>query len=157
MLDAIPARQKLLLLDACHSGEIDKPEVEQVEKDVVLKKNVKFRAFNTQLSSKSIGMKSSFELMKTFFVDLRRGTGATVISSASGVELAWEGDRWNNSVFTYCLLSGLQERKADLNKDGKIMVSELQAFLATAVVKETEGHQQPTMRVENISNDWRVW
>lgn len=164
LLDGIPARQKLFLMDACHSGEIDKEEVELIEKQTAKKDNLFSRSFGKVPQPKNLGLVNSFELMKQLFVDLRRGTGATVISSASGVEFAWEGKQWKNSVFTYCLLSGLTEnkenstiKKADLNEDGQIMVSELQQYLATEVAKLTKGHQQPTMRVENISNDWQVW
>lgn len=156
LLDGIPARNKLFLMDACHSGEIDKEGVELVNTNQPQKENIKFRSFGKSPKPK-LGLNNSFELMRELFVDLRRGTGATVISSASGVEFAWEGDQWNNSVFTYTLLSGLKEQKADLNKDGQIMVSELQEYLATEVPKLTNNHQRPTMRLENISNDWRVW
>lgn len=158
LLDNIPARNKLFLMDACHSGEIDKATVEVIKKDNTRKKEVKFkRAFNQEVTYQKLGLENSFELMKQLFVDLRRSTGTTVISSASGVEFAWEGEEWQNSVFTYCLLSGLKENKADKNQDGQIMVSELQQYLAKEVAKLTNNHQQPTMRVENISNNWQVW
>lgn len=164
LLDGIPARQKLFLIDACHSGEIDKDETKLVEQEMNKSQDIIFRSFGKTPKVKNLGLENSFELMKQLFVDLRRGTGATVISSAAGGEFARESKKWNNSVFTYCLLSGLTEnkenstsKKADLNEDGQIMVSELQQYLAAEVPKLTKGHQQPTMRVENISNDWRVW
>lgn len=164
LLDEIPARKKLLLIDACHSGEIDKEETILVQNDIRLQNLVVFRSLNSTPQPKNIGLANSFELMKQLFVDLRRGTGATVISSAGGGEFARESEKWNNSVFTYCLLSGLTEdklekttRKADLNGDRQITISELQQYLAVEVLKETKGHQRPTMRIENISNDWKVW
>ena len=158
LLDEIPARYKLFLMDACHSGEIDKDNISLENKlDSPLKEQVKFRSTGNRPVHKQVGLYNSFELMKELFVDLRRGTGASIISSASGVEFAWEGDQWKNSVFTYALLSGLKEKKADLNNDGAIMISELQKYLAMQVSKLTNNQQQPTMRIENISNDWRVW
>lgn len=158
LLDGIPARQKLMLMDACHSGEIDKESVELIKAKNTTAGKVIFRSFADKVPTyKQLGLENSFELMKQLFVDLRRGTGATVISSASGVEFAMEGAKWQNGVFTYALLDGLENKTADLNKDGKIMVSELQRYLAKTVPELTNNHQRPTMRVENITNDWRVW
>jgi hypothetical protein len=68
-----------------------------------------------------------------------------------------EGAEWKNGVFTYCLLSGLKNKKADLNQDGKVMLSELQKYLKEQVPKVTNGRQQPTSRVENLSVDFRIW
>ena len=44
-----------------------------------------------------------------------------------------EGKEWQNGVFTYGLLNGLYNRDADLNKDGKIMLSELNQYLIRKV------------------------
>jgi hypothetical protein len=118
---------------------------------------VKFRSVGTHLAPKRLGLENSFDLMKELFVDLRRGTGATVIASAGGMEFAVEGENWQNSVFTYALLAGLKNGKADLDKNGAVMVSELQQYLAKEVSNLTNNQQRPTFRLENISNDWRVW
>jgi hypothetical protein len=88
---------------------------------------------------------------------LRRGSGTSVISSAGGAEYAMEGTMWRNGVFTYCFLSGLKNMKADLNKDGKIMLSELQTYLQKEVVTLTKGKQTPTSRAENLYNDIQIW
>lgn len=37
------------------------------------------------------------------------------------------------------------------------LVSELQTYLSRRVPELTNGQQQPTSRLENIANDWRVW
>jgi WD40 repeat protein len=157
LLDGIPARQKLLLLDACHAGEIDKEEVTLVKTQNTSDGAVKFRAFGNHPMPRRLGLENAFELMKTMFIDLRRGAGATVIASAGGAEYAMEGETWNNSVFMYSLLSGLQSKKADVNRDGAITVSELQTYLGAEVEKRTEGRQKPTFRTENVTNDWRLW
>ena len=91
------------------------------------------------------------------FADLRRGTGAVVISSASGNEFALEGKQWNNGVFTYALLSGLKNEKADRNHDGTITIGELQAYVIEAVRKLTAGGQNPTVRRENLDYDFAVY
>ncbi len=156
LLDGIPARQKMLLVDACHSGEVDKDEYKILTENAE-KGELKFRGFQSRGDDVRIGLQNSFELMRELFTDLRKGTGATVLSSAGGGEFAYEGKDWNNGVFTYCFLSGLKDKKADLNKDGKVMLSELQEYLGNAVSELTGGLQTPTSRIENITNDWRVW
>lgn len=72
-------------------------------------------------------------------------------------EYALESADWNNGVFTYALLSGLKEMKADANKDGKIMLSEIRDYVFKSVSALTNGRQHPTSRIENLENDFRVW
>ncbi|MEO1654420.1 MAG: hypothetical protein AAFU64_12815, partial [Bacteroidota bacterium] len=106
---------------------------------------------------KQVGLKSSFEIMKEIFADLRKGTGSTVISSAGGLEYALEGDVWKNGVFTYSVLTGLKNKKADLDNDGKVLLSELKKYLQREVPRLTDGRQKPTSRIENITNDFQIW
>jgi uncharacterized caspase-like protein len=91
------------------------------------------------------------------FADLRRGTGAVVISSASGNEYALEGEQWSNGVFTYALLNGLKNAQADVNQDQTVTVSELQAYVIDEVRKLTAGGQNPTVRRENLDYDFVVY
>lgn len=93
----------------------------------------------------------------TLFTDLRKGTGATVISSSGGMKFAMEGDDWNNGLFTYCLINGIKSKEADLNKDGEIWLSELKQYVSEQVTKLSNGKQQPTSRIENQMLDYRVW
>jgi WD40 repeat protein len=155
ILDSIPARRKVLFLDACHSGEVDKEDMVLAKTSSVETGDIQFRSFPGS-GVKRIGLENSFEMMKQLFSDLRKGNGTTVISSAGGAEYALEGDEWKNGVFTYCLLSGLKENKADLNKDGTIMLSEIQNYLMLQVTDMTKGKQRPTSRLENKLNDWKV-
>ncbi len=91
------------------------------------------------------------------FANLRRGTGAVVISSASGNEYALEGEQWSNGVFTYALLNGLKNARADVNQDRTITVSELQAYVIDEVRRLTAGGQNPTVRRENLDYDFIVY
>lgn len=157
LLDGIPARNRLMLVDACFSGEIDKETARQIQMENTTTGPVITRSSNIGLTSGNTVSERAFNLMHEWFVDLRAGTGATILSSASGLQTAAEGEQWQNGVFTWCLLNGLRDRKADKNKDGAVMVSELQEYLAEEVPKQTQGRQQPTFRVENMVNDWRIW
>lgn len=157
LLDGIPARQKLLLIDACHSGEVDKDNI-RLSEEAVIEGEVTFRSFGGRnLVEKQVGLANSFDLMKRLYADLRRGTGATVISATSGAAYAIEGGGYNNGIFTYSLLQGLTGKKADLNQDGQISVSELEDYVSSRVPVLTGGAQQPTSRIVNLSNDWRIW
>ena len=94
--------------------------------------------------------------MKGLFADLRRGTGAVVISSAGGAEYAFESPEWNNGVFTYSVLRGLKDRRADASKDGVVAVSELQQHVADEVRALTQGKQNPTARSVNLAYDFAM-
>ncbi len=158
LLDGIPARKKLMLMDACHSGEVDKEESVLIANNDVNQGKVKSRAFKRKVVKKSsLGLQNSFELMQQLFADLNKGTGAMVISSASGAEYAYESPEWNNGVFTYTLLEGMKTKNADSNKDGHIAVSELRDYVIEKVQKLTEGKQHPTSRKENLEFDFRLW
>lgn len=157
LLDGIPARKKIMLLDACHSGEVDKEAVgQQTASANSTTGNVNFRGFNSSTNN-SMGLQNSFKMMQELFADLRRGTGAVVISSASGAEYAFESPEWNNGVFTYSLLEGLKSGKCDENKDGEIRISELRNYVMNKVVDLTNGAQHPTARNENLEFDFNIW
>ena len=158
LLDGLKALKKLLFMDTCHSGEVDKDDVEKSKKQETVVEDVTFRAAGVGIRTKTIeGEANTSELVKELFTDLRRGTGATIISSAGGVEYAMESDQWKNGLFTYCLLHGITDKTADLNQDGTIMLSELQEYIQNEVSKLSNGKQKPTSRLENISLDYPIW
>lgn len=159
LFDKIPARKKVIIIDACHSGEVDKDE-EFTDTDLEVNENVVLREIQSATAletSTKITTQSSFELMKMMFADIRRGTGSTVISSAGGGEYAYETEENKNGIFTYVLINGIISKKADLNKDGDIMISELRDYVSNTVSKITKGHQNPTSRRENLEFDFKIW
>ena len=161
LLDGIPARKKLLLMDACHSGEYDKDTTPLTpdQQENLQKKGVSFKGFakGNDENAPQLGLQNSFEMMQQLFADLRRGSGATVITSSSGVQVSFEDKDWQNGAFTYTFLNGLKSMQADANGDGEVTASEIQAFVAEYVPRLTEGLQVPTFRRENLEYDFRVW
>ena len=157
LLDNIAARKKVVLIDACHSGEVDKESAIEWTKTEEVKGDLVFRAVGDKTIHGKTGLENSFELMKYLFTDLRKSSGATIISAAGGFEVASESKELKNGLFTLCLLEGLKNRKADVDKDGKIMLSELKDYMYKAVPALTKGMQQPTFRSENIRGDFRIW
>ncbi len=155
LLDGIAPQQKVLMIDACHSGEIDKEEVVLTATNDQDTENIQFRAIGVGLKRK-LNVKNTFELTNLLFSDLRKGTGATVVSSAGGMEFAIEGDEWKNGLFTYCLLKGLGTQQADLNGDKEIWFSELKTYVSSQVEELSGGHQKPNSRIENKRVDFRL-
>lgn len=157
LLNGIPARKKILIIDACHSGEIDKEEMETLASSTIENQEIKFRGFPVGEESAHYGLSNVFELMKELFIDLRRGTGAIIISSSGGGEFAYESPRWNNGVFTYAFAEGLKSGNADTNNDGIILVSEIREYVFDRVKLLTTNFQHPTSRRDNLEFDFRVW
>ena len=156
ILENTKSRKKLMFIDACHSGEIDKNEVVKtfVTDEEENKGDLIFRGAGATIEN--LDEINSFELSKALFADMRLSNGATVISSSGGAEYAIEGDEWNNGVFTYILLQGLVNRNADKNKDKRVTISELQQYVQEGVSIKTAGRQTPTSRVENLNYDFII-
>ena len=154
LLDQTKSRKKVMFVDACHSGEIDKEEVIKTEVIASEQGDIKFRSVGVSIKNKD--EINSFDLAKSLFADMRLNNGTTVVSSAGGSEYAIESENWRNGAFTYCMLFGLSSKKADLNGNKMILLSELQEYLLFEVNKLTNGQQTPTSRVENLNNDFRL-
>jgi WD40 repeat protein len=150
LLDSIPARKKLMLIDACHSGEVDKEEVMVMlgkADSIGLSKGSKLLDID---SSRHLGLNNSFELMQSLFVNVAKNTGTIIISAAAGNQFALESGRWNNGVFTYCILEAMQNYQT-------MKVNELKKKVSERVQQLTNGLQKPTYRNETIDVDWSIW
>ncbi len=148
LLDSIPARKKLLLIDACHSGEVDKEDLVTLNKTSdSLIKGLKPVAYK---KDGQLGLKNSFELMQSLFVNVGKSTGATIISAAAGTQFALERNDLKNGVFTYSILEAM-------NKYPIMKISELKKIVGERVEQLTKGLQKPTSRNETIAVDWQIW
>jgi WD40 repeat protein len=166
ILDGIPARRKLFMMDACHSGEMDKEEFTSDENNYQAKKeDVVFRGMlkeyrpkgdYSKTMSSGLNLDQSFELMQEMFAGLDQGTGTNVISAASGKGFALESPSWNNGVFTFSILNGLKKMAADFNNDKSVSVSELRRYAINRVQLLTGGRQKPTSRRETLTFDWNI-
>lgn len=147
LLDSIPARKKLLLIDACHSGEVDKEELLAFK--TTLPQGTRGQALEYDYAP-VLGTKNSFDLMQDLFANVNRGTGATVISASGGTQFAYEGSGTPNGVFTYSMLELLREKE-------QVTVGELKTRVSERVEELTGGLQKPTSRNETLEYDWIVW
>lgn len=159
LLDGIPARKRLFLIDACHSGEVDKEEVRAITAAVGGSLTLGTRggrAVNIASRNEQLGSINTFELMKEMFADAS-GSGSSVLAASAGTSFALESDEWRNGIFTYALLHGLRDKAADQNGDGSITVNELNAYVSTEVYRRTRGLQKPAARRLDPLFDWTIW
>lgn len=150
LLDSIPARKKLMLIDACHSGEVDKEEGIAMRKMADSLGLTKGLIINGSATNKQqLGLMNSFELMQSLFVNVGKSTGATIISAAAGNQFALERGDLKNGVFTYSLLEAMDKNKS-------IKISQLKKIVGKRVEQLTKGMQKPTSRNETIAVDWSL-
>lgn len=165
VIDSIPARKKLLLLDACHSGEVDKEDIKSEYKQPLIPKSTdaalplaKAQQKNKKsggepeenLAMSGIGLRGSFELMQSLFVNVGKNTGATIFTAAAGKQVAYESDGLQHSIFTYYIIDALRNYKT-------LTVSKLKEIVAAKVATESKKSQIPTSRSETIAVDWVLW
>lgn len=109
-LPHLSAKYLHLIVDACHAESIVRP-----------------RDLNLSLSAVTADDRAQYQARWT----LARfpQVGALIASTASAQAQEW--DRYRQGVFTHEILSGLRGA-ADVNGDGRVEYSELEAFLAAA-------------------------
>jgi WD40 repeat protein len=172
LLTDVPAQEKIMFIDACHSGALDKEELLSIEKNK--KKNIEMNTTKkpgvTGIASRStitiknkakkVNANTSFELMQNTFSDLGSSNGAIIVSAAGGMEYAFESAEWNNGVFTYCIRQGLFSKYADKywdgNKNEQVSVEELIAYVNKQVAYLTKDKQKPNARKENLDFNWII-
>lgn len=148
ILLACPARNKLLMIDACHSGELDKEEYSNSNSTHVNVVSYSGSKGSIATSSKT-STESSFELMRQLFNDVSEKSGIKVISAAAGNSYALESEQWKNGVFTYSLLNILE-------KNETISISKLSKEVADSVIKLTNSKQKPTNRGNTVEFDFSL-
>ncbi len=119
-LDALPGRQTLLFLDACHAGAI---------------------------SGKARRGADDINAVISDFASAEHGV--TVFAASTGRQSSQESASWNNGAFTKAVVEGLglpgAKAKADLVGTGTITTSQLDAYVANRVKALTLGEQSPVM------------
>ena len=176
MLDGLEARQRLVLMDTCHAGDVDRgdsvneqtptksgasPDLEVThlvngstgDVPVVIRKAFPIPRGARGRVGLRLGVTQSFALMQTLFVDLRTTSGSDVIGASAGEELAVNQRVGSNGLFTFAVLEGLGG-KAARDKGGMITVSSLEDYVAERVSDMSDGQQHPVFRHENLAYDF---
>ncbi|MEM6265690.1 MAG: caspase family protein [Bacteroidota bacterium] len=115
-INGVPCK-KLILLDACHSGQSGFDMLEFA-------------------SAKAVNVD---EVVREL---VEKEPGLTVMTSSSGREYSYENAVWGHGAFTKAILEGLGGI-ADYNKDRIIRLSELDLFVTERVRALTRGLQHP--------------
>ena len=162
LLDSIPARKKLLLLDACNSGENDMsiPTIKNSEKVYLALEDKTNNIKRGEVIPQDEDYISPFQKMTSLFVNVRNKTGSTIISAAGGVESALEGISVEegkkfikNGAFTYSVLEYFNEFNSSPEK---LSVNQLKRYVERRVEQITKGKQKPTSRQETMEIDWQL-
>ncbi|MCI5058876.1 MAG: caspase family protein [Flavobacteriales bacterium] len=150
LLRSTQSRNKLLILDACHAGELD-PDLYDFEEGLATDRS---KSTNASLKPK-LGILNSFNFMNAAFSDIDNSTGANVIAASGGEQLAFEHDELENGLFTSAFLEGL--RQSDEDGDGLIRLSELLEYTRNRVYSLSAGKQLPNARLENNELDYVIY
>ncbi|GAB4092598.1 caspase family protein [Flaviaesturariibacter terrae] len=157
LLTGIPARRRLLLIDACNSGNVDReaapataaaPGVQEQHSLAPGSRGV--------LLPRPQGM-SNAQVFSRLFSMSSGQSGAEIIAATAGNAYAYESEQWQNGVFTYSILQALRQAGSlDRNFDEGLSVRELKQFVYPLVQQLTGGRQQPLARFENAGYDWNL-
>jgi WD40 repeat protein len=152
------SRRRLLLVDACHSGELDASEVasDRPPGSAVPVATVAATSARGTKVNKDQGTANAFELLRSLFADLRDNTGTEILSASGGTESAYESDTVANGFFTRAVLEGLKDTAADSDGDGHVSIEELIDFVSTRVSELSGGKQTPTRRQHNLDQSFVI-
>jgi hypothetical protein len=160
LLDSVKARQRLLLLDTCQSGDIyvDPAEAAKFAKkpqpvgpSPAVSVQVATAVPGTLMRGRpgmSLTEEGAASLAREMFADLSRGTGADVIAAAGGQENAGEAN--GKGLFTRSLLEVLRGRRGT----ERLPISDLRRAVTETVNKRTNGRQNPVVRAEPLDFDF---
>lgn len=144
-----PARNRLLILDTCHSGLMSEESEEKLA-------TVQQKLLPGIRTSMKRGMKVSnnreplTSAQKKRYIEEMFSPGSNdlelnLISAADGAGYALESEQWKNGVCAASIMHILSNAKEyDDNKNGKLSVYELQSAICSTVAQWTGGLQTPS-------------
>jgi hypothetical protein len=168
LLAGLPSLKKSLLIDTCHAGELDEEEKTLLASaggaaaplptgNGIAMRSIGTRGMNVKAIEGARGASEWYDRLQGLFVDLRRGSGSTILSSSAGAEYALESSEQQNGLFTYAVLEALDGKKdADTNKDGSVQMSELGEYVKKRVSDLTNNKQTPNTRRVNLEGDFTL-
>ncbi len=164
LLAEIPCLRKSLLIDTCHAGELDEDEKIALvaaqsapSGQQIAMHPVGARGMNVKAIEGARGRSEWHDRLQGLFVDLRRGSGSTILSSSAGAEYALESSEQRNGLFTYAVLEALDGKEGvDADKDGAVTMTELAEYVKSRVATLTNNKQSPNVRRVNLESDFTL-
>ena len=155
LLNDVRARRKLMLVDTCASGEVTPAVLNQVKR-FAEQKGLSSRASSALLIKQKYQKPRPYLFMRDRYIynDLNRRNGAVIFTSAEGGEIAFEHPTIKNGFFTAAIIDALSSKKADLNRDGKISMTELENVVRYTVSLQTNRLQNPIIERDNIYQEF---
>lgn len=160
LFTGIPARKRLLILDACHSGNAATLAMVKrfgsVQRSASESEGLTARgAVDDEVAaSSSISERNYSEMVSRQLSTDNSGQGVQIIAATSGGGVAFESDQWENGAFTHYFIDGMNYYHADQNGDGMMLMSELVNYVVEKVKAVTNGKQVPEARQVSWERDW---
>ncbi len=155
LVQDVAPRDKLLLIDACNSGERDPALASSADGVTAGARGIHTRAVRAlTLDARRLGGPGGprdFDRNRYIYNDLLRRSGAIVFSSSLGTEYSYETDELHNGVFTSAIVRALTSDEADTNHDGIVSIEELRQHVSQQAAQLTGGAQHPTIDHDNTT------
>lgn len=154
ILDGIRPLKRYVLIDACHSGGIDKEEfIADNTQSVssVAPGGLRFRSAGGIKERSKTGALLR-RISGDMFSELTTEAGATIIASSDGEQVSMEGDKWGNGLFTHLIKEGLSADgangglKALVGSASELTFEALGRWVAAEASRISDNRQTPVMR-----------
>lgn len=157
-----PAKNKLLLLDSCHSGTTLDISGPNSNSKVVIPSNNKRGSGATAVNQKPTYKVS--EVISSLFDNFLSTSGVTILSASSGSDVAYEYKNVGNGAFTASFTELLKEKlKSGITLEAEdftrpiVLNKDFITEFFKRVMITTENKQVPDIREINDKSEIKIW
>ncbi|MFH2001937.1 MAG: ankyrin repeat domain-containing protein [Planctomycetota bacterium] len=157
ILQGVPMRNKLFLMDTCESGEIGDDAQERFfaaagSRGLAARTARGLSGTKQKKQGQAQTPKRSYLLDTDRYIynDLIRRSGAIVFSSSRGGEFSYENDEFQNGLFTEEIMKALVSGEGDMDNNGQVSIDELRNYVMQAVPELCGNLQHPTVDRDNL-------
>lgn len=156
-IDALSSKNKVLFLDACHSGLVDRSRVLPTVVKSSSNSSLTMQGARSNIKNNGgINFKEQdvFLFMQKNFAALSQDNTVNILAAALGNSYALESPELQNGVFTYALIKGLGLARAkdntyssstpDYAEGSAISIKDLENYLTNEVLLLSKGAQVPS-------------